>query len=94
MKVLKNILLISAYAVNSNTLRVWEIKLEIIEDSMYTSIVPKLNADLRVGHGSIQSPVDLSLAHRIIGYVPRSFEQAPWTQIDHRSGLEIHPNLF
>jgi len=59
---------------------------------------PKLSPDLRVGRGSFQSPVDLSLAHRIIGsvpgsFVPGSFEQAPWTQIDPRSGLELHPNL-
>jgi len=54
---------------------------------------PKLSPNLRVSRGSFQSPVDLSLAHRIIGYVPGSFEQALWTQIDPRSGLGLHPNL-
>lgn len=44
------------------------------EDSIYTSIVPKLNRDMRVGHGSFQYPVDLSLAHRMVGYVLGSFE--------------------
>ena len=56
------------------------------EDSIYTSMAPKLNPDMRVGHGSFQSPVDLSLAHRIADYVPESFEHAPWTQIDPKSG--------
>jgi len=54
---------------------------------------PKLSPDLRVGRGSFQSPVVLGLAHRIIGYVPVGAEQAPWNQIDPRSGLGLHPNL-
>ena len=44
------------------------------EDSIYTSMVPKLNHDMRVGHRSFQYPVDLSLAHRMASYVLGSFE--------------------
>ena len=41
---------------------------------------------------SISCVSQLSL--QTVGYVPGSSEQAPWTQIDPRSGLELHPNLI
>jgi len=67
-----------------------ENKLELIENDIYTSMVP--NHDLRVGHRSFYSPEVSTVAHRIIGYVPRSLLKTPWTQIEPRS--ELHPNFI
>ena len=46
----------------------WAYKFIII-----TSMVLKLNPDTRIGHGSFQFRVDISLAHRIVSYVPGGF---------------------
>ena len=59
-----------------------------------SSMVSKLNPDMRPDNGSFQSLADLRVAHRLVSCVPGSLEQAPWPQIEHRSGLELHSHII
>jgi len=67
--------------------------LEIVEDSIYNTHGSETKPLFEGWPLELRSPVDLSLAHRIVGCVPGSVEQASWNPIDPRNGLELHLQL-